>query len=44
MTETPRNKVLLKKTHPSIAVVAITPQDTRARLRVERCFPARSTW
>jgi hypothetical protein len=23
----------------SIAVVAITPQDTRARLRAERCFP-----
>ena len=23
----------------SIAVVAITPQDSRARLRVERCFP-----
>ena len=23
----------------SIAIVAITPQDTRARLRVERCFP-----
>ena len=22
----------------SIAVVAITPQDSRARLRVERCF------
>jgi hypothetical protein len=25
----------------SIAVVAITPQATRARLRVERCFPGR---
>jgi hypothetical protein len=23
----------------SIAIVAITPQDTRARLRVQRCFP-----
>ena len=23
----------------SIAVVAVTPQDSRARLRVERCFP-----
>jgi hypothetical protein len=31
---------LAKKHHwRSIAVVAITPQDTRARLRVERCFP-----
>jgi hypothetical protein len=31
---------LAKKYHwQSIAVVAITPQDTRARLRVERCFP-----
>jgi hypothetical protein len=31
---------LAKKYHwRSIAVVAITPQDTRARLRVERCFP-----
>jgi hypothetical protein len=30
---------LAKKHHwRSIAVVAITPQDTRARLRVERCF------
>jgi uncharacterized SAM-binding protein YcdF (DUF218 family) len=25
----------------SIALVTITPQDTRARLRVERCFPGR---
>ena len=25
----------------SIAVVAITPQDSRARLRVERCFAGR---
>ena len=25
----------------SIAVVAITPQDSRARLRVARCFPGR---
>jgi hypothetical protein len=31
---------LAKKYHwRSIAVVAITPQDTRARLRVKRCFP-----
>lgn len=31
---------LAKKYHwRSIAIVAITPQDTRARLRVERCFP-----
>lgn len=31
---------LAKKYHwRSIAVVAITPQDSRARLRVERCFP-----
>ena len=31
---------LAKKYHwQSIAVVAITPQDSRARLRVERCFP-----
>jgi hypothetical protein len=31
---------LAKKYHwHSIAVVAITPQDSRARLRVERCFP-----
>ena len=30
---------LAKKYHwQSIAVVAITPQDSRARLRVERCF------
>jgi hypothetical protein len=33
---------LAKKYHwRSIAVVAITPQDTRARLRVGRCFPGR---
>ena len=25
----------------SIAVVAITPQDSRARMRVARCFPGR---
>jgi hypothetical protein len=25
----------------SVAVVAITPQITRARLRIERCFPGR---
>lgn len=25
----------------SIAIVTITPQDTRARLRIERCFPGR---
>jgi hypothetical protein len=25
----------------SVALVTITPQDTRARLRVERCFPGR---
>jgi hypothetical protein len=31
---------LARKYHwQSIALVAITPQDTRARLRVERCFP-----
>ena len=31
---------LAKKYHwHSIAVVAITPQDSRARLRVARCFP-----
>jgi uncharacterized SAM-binding protein YcdF (DUF218 family) len=31
---------LAKKYHwRSIALVAITPQDTRARLRMERCFP-----
>jgi hypothetical protein len=31
---------LARKYHwQSIAVVAITPQDSRARLRVERCFP-----
>ncbi len=31
---------LARKYHwHSIAVVAITPQDSRARLRVERCFP-----
>lgn len=31
---------LARKYHwHSIAIVAITPQDSRARLRVERCFP-----
>ena len=31
---------LAKKYHwHSIAIVAITPQDSRARLRVARCFP-----
>ncbi|HWF80821.1 MAG TPA: hypothetical protein VN695_09565 [Streptosporangiaceae bacterium] len=25
----------------SVALVTITPQDTRARLRIERCFPGR---
>jgi hypothetical protein len=31
---------LARKYHwQSIAVVAITPQDSRARLRMERCFP-----
>jgi hypothetical protein len=33
---------LARKYHwQSIAVVAITTQDSRARLRVERCFPGR---
>jgi hypothetical protein len=33
---------LAEKYHwQSIAVVAITPQAARARLRVERCFPGR---
>jgi hypothetical protein len=35
---------LARKYHwQSIALVTITPQDSRARLRVERCFKGPST-